>query len=57
MYCEMIEEDEGHMNGIEEGFGGTALVGNDVEMVPCSQCTLLNPKGVRACEACEMVSA
>jgi len=56
IHCEILEEDEHAMNGIEEGFGGTALVGNDVEMLPCRQCTLLNPKGVLACEACETVS-
>ena len=56
IYCEIVEEDENAMNGIEEGFGGTALVGHEVDQVPCVQCTLFNPKGALACAACDMVS-
>jgi hypothetical protein len=36
IYCEIVEENEDIMNGIEEGFGGTALVGNVVDEVPCA---------------------
>lgn len=55
--CVVLEEDETMMNGKtngartdeDAGFGGTALVGGGIS---CPDCTLYNPAGSIACEAC-----
>jgi hypothetical protein len=57
IWCEILEDQDDFevLDGrpAEEGFGGTALVGN----IECPQCTLLNQASALACDACGMVRA